>query len=123
MSECTPTAHLTGWSITLDGRLFFVIAYHLGMRSGEILRLRWDQVDMEKKVVRLELKQTKGKKARIAPIYGDLVGYLEMANQTKAATAIVGRSLFGVDQSPKRRRQASVPHERATVQNPNRSFV
>ena len=66
-------------------RLFFVIAYHLGMRSGEILRLHWDQVDVEKKVVRLEIKQTKGKKARIAPIYGDLLGYLEMAKQTKAA--------------------------------------
>lgn len=66
-------------------RLFFVIAYHVGMRSGEILRLRWDQVDLDKKLIRLEIKQTKGKAARVAPIYGEMIGYLDLAKQSRSA--------------------------------------
>lgn len=46
-------------------RLILVIGYHFGMRRGEILCLRWDQVDWDGNVIRLEKKQTKGKKARV----------------------------------------------------------
>ncbi|MFZ0591877.1 MAG: site-specific integrase [Bryobacteraceae bacterium] len=49
------------------------------MRRGEILTLRWDQVDWDGNVIRLEKKQTKGKKARVAPLYGELRAWLEMA--------------------------------------------
>ena len=56
--------HLRDAFLTDHARLFFVIACHLGLRSGEIVRLRWDQVGMEKKVVRLEADQ--GEKACIA---------------------------------------------------------
>lgn len=64
-------------------RLFFVIAYHLGMRSGEILRLRWDQIDLAKKLIRLKMGQTKNQRPRIAPIYGELAAYLEMASAAR----------------------------------------
>ena len=40
-------------------RLILVIGYHLGMRRGEILKLRWDQVDWDANLIRLEKKQTK----------------------------------------------------------------
>jgi integrase len=60
-------------------RLILVIGYHLGMRRGEILRLRWDQVDWNENLIRLEKRQTKGKKARIAPLYGELRAWLDMA--------------------------------------------
>jgi integrase len=60
-------------------RLILVIGYHLGMRRGEILKLRWDQVDWQENLIRLEKKQTKGKQARVAPLYGELRGWLEMA--------------------------------------------
>jgi integrase len=60
-------------------RLILVIGYHLGMRRGEILKLRWDQVDWDASLIRLEKKQTKGKKARNAPLYGELRAWLEMA--------------------------------------------
>jgi integrase len=60
-------------------RLILVIGYHLGMRRGEILSLRWDQVDWKANLIRLEKKQTKGKKARNAPLYGELRAWLEMA--------------------------------------------
>jgi integrase len=51
-------------------QLALVIAYHTGMCSGEILGLRWEQVDLKGSVIRLEGKQTKNKRARVAPIYG-----------------------------------------------------
>ena len=52
-------------------RLILVIGYHFGMRRGEILNLRWDQVDWDANIIRLEKRQTKGKKARVAPLYGE----------------------------------------------------
>ncbi len=60
-------------------RLILVIGYHLGMRRGEILNLRWDQVEWTENLIRLEKRQTKGKKARIAPLYGELRVWLDMA--------------------------------------------
>ena len=60
-------------------RLILVIGYHLGMRRGEILKLRWDQVDWAANLVRLEKRQTKGKQARVAPLYGELRAWFEMA--------------------------------------------
>jgi integrase len=60
-------------------RLLLVIGYHLGMRSGEILALRWNQVDWQANLIRLEKNQTKGKQARNAPLYGELRVWLEMA--------------------------------------------
>jgi integrase len=40
-----------------------VIAYHLRICWGEILKLCWDQVDWDANLIRLEKRQTKGKKA------------------------------------------------------------
>jgi len=48
------------------------------MRRGEILKLRWDQVDWDANLIRLEKRQTKGKKARNAPLYGELRAWFEM---------------------------------------------
>jgi len=59
-------------------KLILVIGYHLGMRRGEILKLRWDQVDWDANLIRLEKRQTKGKKARNAPLYGELRVWFEM---------------------------------------------
>jgi integrase len=60
-------------------QMVLVIGYHYGMRRGEILKLRWDQVDWACDVIRLERKQTKGKQARVAPIYGEVRAWLERA--------------------------------------------
>ncbi|MGA2713664.1 MAG: site-specific integrase [Bryobacteraceae bacterium] len=64
-------------------RLILVIGYHLGFRLGEILALRWDQIDWTANLIRLEKKQTKGKQARVAPLYGELRSWLEMAASDK----------------------------------------
>ena len=60
-----------------------VIGYHLGFRLGEILVLRWGQIDWTANLIRLERKQTKGKQARVAPLYGELRSWLEMAASDK----------------------------------------
>jgi integrase len=60
-------------------KLILVIGYHFGMRSGEILALRWAQIDWQANLIRLEKRQTKSKQARVAPLYGELRAWLEMA--------------------------------------------
>lgn len=60
-------------------KLLLVIGYHLGMRRGEILSLRWDQVDGGAGLIRLSAKQAKAKTGRVAPLYGELRASLEIA--------------------------------------------
>ena len=47
-------------------RPIVLTALHTGMRRGEILNLRWDQVDLRKRTVRVE--KTKSNKVRFIPI-------------------------------------------------------
>ena len=56
-----------------------VLGYHLGMRRGELVKLRWDQVDWHANTIRLEKRQTKTKQSRVASLYGDLRSWLEAA--------------------------------------------
>ena len=52
-------------------RLMFVIAYHIGWRSGAIKSLQWPQVDLDGGVIHAPQDQ-RGKKVGDAPIYLDL---------------------------------------------------
>jgi len=67
--------HLIGF---LPQRLkaLFVCAYHVGTRKGELRKIRIDQVDFEAGVIRVEKRQSKGKKPRTLPIYGDMERWL-----------------------------------------------
>ncbi len=56
----------------------FVVAYHLGNRLGELRYLRWDQVDLDRNQIRLNPTQTKNKKGRVLPIYGEMRQWLLM---------------------------------------------
>jgi integrase len=56
----------------------FVVAYHLGMRTGELLRLKRDWIDLQEGLIYVNGRVTKNKKAKTAPIYGDMKGWLEM---------------------------------------------
>jgi len=49
-----------------------VVGYHVGCRLGELLKLRWEQVDFNASQIWLEKKQTKAKVPRILPIYGEM---------------------------------------------------
>jgi integrase len=68
----------------LPGNLkaLFVCAYHTGARKNELRRIRWDQVDLNGRVIRLPGSQTKNKKARTLPIYGDMPRWLEHQRKT-----------------------------------------
>lgn len=50
----------------------FVTGYHVGCRLGELLKLRWEQVDFSASQIWLEKRQTKAKVARVLPVYGDM---------------------------------------------------
>jgi len=54
-----------------------VVGYHCGNRLGELRKLRWSQVDLINREIRIEKKQAKGKKPRTLPIYGDMIEWLE----------------------------------------------
>jgi integrase len=59
-------------------RILFVFGYHLGMRKGELLKIRKDQIDRKAKLIGLEGKQTKNRNPRTAPIYGDMEAFLDL---------------------------------------------
>lgn len=68
----------------LPGNLkaLFVCGYHTGARKNELRHIRWDQVDLDGCVIRLPASQTKNKKARTLPIYGDMGHWLERQRAT-----------------------------------------
>ncbi len=51
-----------------------VMALHTGMRRGEILNVKWDQIDLEKRIV--QVKHTKNGKDRLIPINESLFSVL-----------------------------------------------
>ena len=64
-------------------RLLFVIAYHVGLRKGALLRIKWDQVDVASSCIWMQGKKVNRKPEPVAvPIYGDMPIYLEMQPRT-----------------------------------------
>jgi integrase len=63
-------------------KAMLVVGYHTGARKGELRKVRWEQVDFEGAVIRLSVAQTKGKKARTLPIYGDMERWLKHQRET-----------------------------------------
>ena len=62
-------------------RAVFVVAYHTGNRLGELLRLKWSQVDFAHSQITLTPGTTKNKKGRTLPIYGEMREWLLMARK------------------------------------------
>src|SRR5581483_987629 len=63
-------------------KALFVCGYHTGARKNELRRARWEQIDFDSRLIRLEARQTKGKKPRTLPIYGDMRRWLEHQRDT-----------------------------------------
>jgi integrase len=47
--------------------------YYCGVRGGEALQIEWSQVDLDRRLIRLEVEQTKSDEARYAPLPSELV--------------------------------------------------
>lgn len=56
-------------------KCLFVLAYHVGNRRGNLLSLKWSQVDFEIGIIRLAETQD-GKHVGTAPIYGEMRSWL-----------------------------------------------
>jgi len=56
-------------------------AYHTGTRRGEILNLKWSQVDLAHNIVRLEPGETKNKDARVIPLTTELITTLKALHE------------------------------------------
>ena len=63
-------------------RLLEELPGHTGARKNELRRIRWDQVDLNGRVIRLPASKTKNKKARTLPIYGDMRRWLKHQRAT-----------------------------------------
>jgi integrase len=58
-----------------------VVAYHTGMRKGEIRSLRWDQVDLKMGTMRLKSSDTKTDEGRVIPMSQTLTSTLKTATR------------------------------------------
>ena len=60
--------------------------YYTGMRKGEILKLIWEKVDLNRRLISLEAEDTKDREARDIPICPELYEILcSMPNRVQAA--------------------------------------
>lgn len=50
-----------------------IIAYWTGMRTGEVLRLQWNQLDFERGLLRLEPGTTKNNQGRLVPLIKEVI--------------------------------------------------
>ncbi len=64
-------------------RLLLVVGYHTGARLGELLSIRWSQVDFQRGEIRIEAQDSKTGRARVLPVYGEMKHWLEMAYATR----------------------------------------
>jgi integrase len=63
------------------------MAYYTGMRRGEILNLRWHQIDLGKGLIRLEGVDTKTQPGRLVPLNVTLTALLKDAMQSPVGCA------------------------------------
>jgi integrase len=61
------------------------LAYYTGMRKGEMLNLRWEQVDLVENVIRLETGETKNGESREVALDGELLETIRMQRSIRDA--------------------------------------
>jgi integrase len=66
-------------------KALYVCGYHVGGRKGELRKVRWEQVDFDAGLIRLAAGQTKAKKPRCLPIYGDMGRWLKFQQEQQPA--------------------------------------
>ncbi|MBS1827754.1 MAG: site-specific integrase [Acidobacteria bacterium] len=66
-------------------RPILIFAYYTGCRKGEILNLKWSQVDLKERVIRLDPGTTKNDEPRVIPITAELLETLKVQKATRDA--------------------------------------
>ena len=80
--------------LTEEIRPVITFAYYTGCRKGEILMLRWQQVDLAERVVRLEPGETKNDDARTIPLVPDLTRCWPSKGQSAIRITRIARGYF-----------------------------
>ena len=99
-----------------------LMAYHTGMREGEIRSLRWDQVDLKTDTIRLKSSDTKTDERRIVPLNQTLTALLKSATRYIACPLVFPNPL-ALGRSDPRYKGSSIGHaftracQKAGVQN------
>lgn len=65
-------------------RAIVSFAYYTGCRRGEILNLKWRQVDLRENIVRLDPGETKNDEARVIPLVTELAAELTIEQGIRA---------------------------------------
>jgi integrase len=73
-------------------RPMVTFAYYTGWRKGEVLDLRWSQVDLHEKIIRLNPEQTKNGNGRVIAADGELLGVLEAQWDARKVAAVAVNS-------------------------------
>ncbi len=74
-------------------QLFLLLALHTGLRKSNILRLRWSQVDLERRRIEIPAGDMKMRRRFVCPIHRELVSALREAMRGVEATTayVLGR--------------------------------
>jgi integrase len=64
-------------ALSVEIKPIFVVAYHLGMRTGELLALKRKWVDLSEGLIYVNGRVTKNGEPKTAPIYGEMQPWLE----------------------------------------------
>jgi integrase len=64
-------------------RPVLLVAYRLGMRYSEIVRLTWDRVDWERRLLTLRAIDTKTKRPRQVPMTADVLAALKHLHKVR----------------------------------------
>ncbi len=67
-------------------RDIFRCCYFSGWRLNEVLTLRWEEVDFEGKVVRLDPARSKNGESRVLPIVGEIAVLMEERSRVRSAS-------------------------------------
>ena len=76
--------------------LFLSLAKDAGLRHGEILSLKWDQVNFENKMIHIHASQTKTKRSRVIPIlWKEFYNRLVLASSSRDSECVFVVSYMG----------------------------
>lgn len=100
-----------------DVQPLLVVGYHTGARMGELLGLRWSQVNLEEGTITLQRGETKNDEPRTLPIYGDMAEHLERLKASK------GRCRFVFHRAGKPIKDFRHSWEQAAIESGNKGLM